>query len=64
MKHINLKEVQTGLPADGNGRFYVDGKRISGVEFRRIKAEAVKLDCFSNSQVNGVWTFYCVARVN
>lgn len=59
-KRIELKEKHTGGLHLGV-KYFADGKRISGSEFREIKERAARLECMSNGQVNGVWTFYTTA---
>ena len=61
-KSVELKEVQYGGLADREPKYFADGKRVSRSDFNDIKSIANRLECFSNAQVNGVWTFYCTAR--
>jgi len=63
MKSIQLTEKHTGGLHLGI-KYYADSKQISCEEFQDIKQRAHKLECMSNSQVNGVWTFYTTARFN
>jgi hypothetical protein len=64
LRGIDLREVaNVGDTNSFNARYYADGKRISGEEYRSIKANAVRLECMTNVCVNGVQTFYSVARV-
>jgi hypothetical protein len=62
-KHIELIEKHTGGLHSGI-KYYADDKQISREEFQDIKNEACRLECMSNSQTNGVWTFYTTAVLN
>lgn len=62
LKSIDLLESSDGI--HGASKYFANEKRVSHEQFQAIKASAVRLECFSNSQVNGVWNFYSVARVN
>jgi hypothetical protein len=62
-KRIDLMEKHTGGLHLGI-KYYADGKQISQKEFQSIKSDAARLECMSNSQTNGVWTFYTTAVLN
>lgn len=55
MKKHELMETES--------RYYVDGKRVGREDFQDIKRRALRLDTFSNANVNGVWKFYCTATL-
>lgn len=65
MQSIELKEVNDGgSMRSEHSKYYADGKRVTREKFNEIKQSAVRLECLSNSQTNGVWTFYSFARFN
>jgi hypothetical protein len=59
--HIDLREVAIGGIGSPETRYYANDKRVSREEFRAIK-DGSTLECMSNANVNGVTTFYSVAR--
>jgi hypothetical protein len=62
LQSIDLREESQGI--HGAPRYFADNRKVTREQFQAIKNSAVRLECLSNSQVNGVWNFYSVARIN
>ena len=59
---IDIEEVECRGNRDrANRRITANGNRITADELDSIRHRALRMECFSNCQVNGVYHFYSVA---